>query len=570
MKAFLNRKVASFKEVLQDKSNIILILAALFFLALNVYKITLFNYYMIPYHSKAIFKYKLIFTALTLPFVYYFILLIRSRVWFAIVYVLQVLYILINISYYMYAHSYIHLLQWVTLFKEAFISVSNFAEPRSIKFMIAFIDLPLMIYFMLNYSKMINIKKKLNSVLLIILAFLMSFIFSIELNNYKNGEFFIASMVNDTYKGESAIVQRYGTVANSMVSVYKNSNQKRLISRLKYGNQITNSEEKQEKPNFIFIQIESMDSNAINKKHNNKYISPYLHSLSENHIYYPYALSYHKGGGTSDVEFSVINSVEPLDEFPAIKLINYEYSNSFVKKLALSGYSTVAFHGNIGSFYNRDTALPKMGFGKFYDITKMNLKEVGWGAPDDKVFDFALNTMKTLKEPYLSYIITMTSHGPFNAVSNYYENSNYDDMNDQRVRAYMNSISYTDQVIEAFVSKVRATVKNAYIFIYGDHTPSINTEDYKQASFILGNLYFEFVPLIIITPDNQKYQETKKVAYFGDIAPTVMNISGTIFDIKTFGQNLLNFKEGMSNEIPYKGNWYDREELFREIKRAVN
>jgi phosphoglycerol transferase MdoB-like AlkP superfamily enzyme len=296
---------------------------------------------------------------------------------------------------------------------------------------------------------------------------------------------------------------------------------------------------------------------------------PYLNSLREDSIYYPYMLSYHKGGGTSDTEFSVLNSVEPLDSFPAIKLTAYNYQNSLVSKLQKESYYTMAFHGNVGTFYNRDIALSKMGFTKFYDISTMNYEDEGWGAPDDKVFSFAVDKMAKSKQPFLTYIITMTSHGPFESARNYFNNTQYDDIEDEIVRNYYNSLNYVDNSIKDFVSQIQSKYSNTYIYIYGDHTPNINTEDYYQASLIEGDKYLEFVPLFIITPDKQKHVEDKEVASFLDIAPTILNTSTIPYTLYSDGINLLIPDRALSSAIPLKGASFNRQLLYDKISAHV-
>jgi phosphoglycerol transferase MdoB-like AlkP superfamily enzyme len=198
-------------------------------------------------------------------------------------------------------------------------------------------------------------------------------------------------------------------------------------------------------------------------------------------------------------------------------------------------------------------------------MRKMNLKDEGWGASDREVFDFAANTIKSLTEPFFSYIVTMTSHGPFTNARNYYNNSRYDNIKDDTVRNYFNSISYVDESIKNFVTDIRANCKNTYFFIYGDHTPSINNMYYSQAAFDLDGRYFEFVPLIIITPDAKQYKEDKEVASFLDISPTILYNSGISFDMKSDGHDLIN-QTTADNKIPFKGGEYDRADLFNIIK----
>jgi phosphoglycerol transferase MdoB-like AlkP superfamily enzyme len=277
-------------------------------------------------------------------------------------------------------------------------------------------------------------------------------------------------------------------------------------------------------------------------------------------------MSYHEAGATSDCEFSTINSVEPLDDYPSIKIGDYAYPNSIVRQLEKNLYSTIAFHGNVGNYFNRDVAYPKMGYQKLVDMTEMNLKDVGWGAPDSDVFKFAENRLKSEKEPFFAYTITMTSHGPFTNANNYYNNNNYDDVQDKTARDYMNSMSYVDQSIGNYVNYIRANFKNTYIFIWGDHTPNVNNNDYKQASFTDEGKYYEFVPLMIVTPDNKTYKENNIAASFLDVAPTIANASGMPYSINSDGIDLLN-RSGDAPKIPFKGGIADRSYLFDKVSK---
>jgi len=289
--------------------------------------------------------------------------------------------------------------------------------------------------------------------------------------------------------------------------------------------------------------------------------------LGQEFHYYPYTMSYHEAGGTSDCEFSAINSVEPLSDYPSMKINDYDYPNSIVRQLAGNSYDTVAFHGNVGSYFNRDVAYPKMGYRELADMAKMGLKDVGWGAPDNDVFSYAENRLKNEKQPFFAYTITMTSHGPFTNADNYYNNAVYDDVKDPTARNYMNSMSYVDQSVASYVNYIRANFKNTYIFILGDHTPNVNSGDYRQASFTEGDKYFEFVPLIIVTPDNRQYREDNIAASFLDIAPTIANASGVPYSIDSDGMDLLNRTEENNNRIPYKGESFDRSYLLEKISK---
>jgi lipoteichoic acid synthase len=553
-------------------------IAIVAFLILNALKIALFNGFLITKQDEGIFIYKFILTLLVVTLIYPLIYRAGSRITMAFFYVLQVLYMTVSLGYYLYFRSYLHILQYFSLFREAFSVAGNSAVPFDAKMLVVLIDLPVFIFILAACKGPGRQKIRLGKTAMAAMLASLLILASIETFNYVHKDSII-NMVKDTFTGESPIVERYGTLADNIVDLIHNGSNNSLSSRLNYGkeqssgtqpvmksaevkNPIEPAEVKTSaQPNYILIQVESMDANIVNQMYKGSYVTPYLHALESKSVYYPYTMSYHEGGGTSDCEFSVLNSVEPLSDYPALKLSGYDYPNSMVKILNDASYTTLAFHGNVGSFYNRDVAFPRIGYSGFYDMQKMQLPESGWGLPDDAVFNYAFNNLKTVNGVFFAHVITMTSHEPFNSARNYYNNSLYDDIGDKTVKEYYNSMSYVDKSIQDFVNKVQANFKNTYIIIYGDHTPNIKSSMYSQASFSMNGKYFEFVPMMIVTPDGTARKEKNEVASFLDIAPTVLKTSGIPCDFRSDGLDLAGSAPGIGN-LPFKGGSYDRSLLF--------
>ncbi|RCX14306.1 phosphoglycerol transferase MdoB-like AlkP superfamily enzyme [Anaerobacterium chartisolvens] len=533
-----------------------------FFILLNSVKITMFNFLIMESQTVWTFAYKLFFTLLFTVLVFYTSLTFKKPHVIVIAYIIQTAYIITMLCYYNYFRNYLHLFQVTALFTEGITSVKHFTIPWNNNLLTAILDLPLFLYVLITYKKISTFKTVLGPYLKYILIAPAVLIAAAEGWSLYSGSS-IVHFSKDYSAYESAIVEKYGTLANSLCDIITNKGGKNHIQHLKYGGTITATAKETAKPNFVIIQVESMDSNVVNHKYKGKYIAPYLHSVSQSSVYYPYTMSYHKSGGTSDSEFSVINSVEPLGNFPSIKLSDYSYPNSMLKRLSSANYASYAFHGNTGSFYNRNVAFDKMGFDTFYDINAMGMEDEGWGAPDHEVFDFALRVMENEEKPFISYIITMTSHMPFTNAENYYKNDLYDSIEDETVKNYFNSISYVDSAIKDFAEQISTRFENTYIIIYGDHTPNIITPEYTQASFETDGSYFEFVPLIIITPDRQVYHEKSRAACFLDVAPTVLNASGISFEIQSKGMDLIN-PVGYAT-VPFYGNDYNRAYLYERV-----
>jgi arylsulfatase A-like enzyme len=73
--------------------------------------------------------------------------------------------------------------------------------------------------------------------------------------------------------------------------------------------------------------------------------------------------------------------------------------------------------------------------------------------------------------------------------------------------------------------------------------------------------YFEFVPMMVLTPDGKVRKETKEVASFLDVAPTVLETSGISYDFMSDGQ-VLTGDSLESGDLPFRGGSYGRQLLF--------
>jgi lipoteichoic acid synthase len=514
-------------------------------------------------HSGMIKKYFIIFFFSTL------LVLWKRPVFFIAFYFLQTLYMFINMSYHYYFEGYLHINQYLGMFSEVFDLIKHKALPPVPFLWFLFLDFPFFIMCLIFYKKISKFNysfviKKSFYLIAGLIVFLAVSWDPIDPNAN------VLNIMNDAYSSDSHVVKKYGLLAFNFFDLLKYKDIRTRVQSINYGRAISLSESDTAHPNFILIQLESIDSYIINFRYKRKLVTPFLNLLSKQSVFYPFTLSFHKAGSTSDCEFSTISSIEPFDDFPSIKLRNYDYPNSMLKPLAKAGYDVLAFHGNRGSYFNRHIALKKMGFAYFYDMMAMKLEEKAWGAPDGEVFNYVQNKLKTQKSPFFYYIITMSSHEPFNLMQSYYSTNAYDDSKDELLKRFLTAMSYVDGELEKFVGSLRKNLKNTYIFIYGDHTPAIPNAVYRRASFSKNSVLFEFVPCFIITPEGTIFNETNQIASFLDIAPTILRASKISFEYRSNGVDLLFHGQDTSN-IAYNGNIFARSILFSQIKnQSVN
>jgi lipoteichoic acid synthase len=485
----------------------------------------------------------------------------RRRFLFIVFYVGQMLYMAVNLSYHFSFDGYLHISQYLGLCSEAFDLVKHSAVPGDVRLLWVLADVPFAVGLFLSYSSLSIIPPRIRVRILLYgcIASLIVFFWRTDATRDT-----IARVMNDPYSSDISVVNKYGLFAFNIVDLVNYHDGIRLIKRISYGPEVSSDGRAAPHPDIVTVQVESLDAYIVEAVCKNVFIAPYFHELASTSVYYPFMLSYHEAGSTSDCEFSTINSIEPFESYPSIKIRNYDYANSFLPRLTAAGYENIAFHGNRGSYFNRSAAFKKMGFSRFYDIFGMGLHETGWGAPDKSVFDFITAKLRAQREPFFYYVITMSSHEPFTLTRSYYRNDSFKSIDNVQTRDYFTVISYVDREVREFVRNVRNIRPGAYIFIWGDHTPVIGKDIYKRASFPADNKIFEFVPLFIITPDSQVFRETRYAVSFVDVAPTVLAASGSAYRIRSNGTNLLarSLKDG---PIAYRGGEYMRSDLYKRI-----
>jgi phosphoglycerol transferase MdoB-like AlkP superfamily enzyme len=355
------------------------------------------------------------------------------------------------------------------------------------------------------------------------------------------------------------IVRNYGMIWFVINSYFEDGQTpRRLYPRT--SNHVLRFPARKQNLNIILIQVEAMDAAAVTARYDGAPVMPFLNGLRDRCLYYPYVLSFHGGGGTSDCDFSVINSMEPPYDRSVYFTKDYFFPNSVVKIFRRAGYQALAFHGNTSECWGRGKAFRRIGYSFFWDIKALNLCPVGWGAPDEEVYRFTRRYLDKLDPPYFIHIITMSSHFPYESVSLYFNEPRYDEIQDEMVRRYFNSMTYTDRALQEFVVSCQ-TLKNTAIVIYGDHACNAKGSDFHNSKYKVGRFKLEFVPLFILMPDGRKYHEEKCAATFLDIGPTLLSISGLECKYNSDGTDLTKYPLRNSN-IPFHGTLLTRKKLL--------
>ncbi|ERI90712.1 arylsulfatase [Clostridiales bacterium oral taxon 876 str. F0540] len=304
--------------------------------------------------------------------------------------------------------------------------------------------------------------------------------------------------------------------------------------------------------NLIMIQVEALQQFVINKTIDGKEITPNLNKWVKKSAYFNNFFYQVSGGGTSDAEFMTNNSLYPAPSGAAYYLYAGNEYNSLGNALKNSGYSTAAFHGYKSTFWNRDVMYKNEGFDNFFNERDFNIdSQVGLGLSDKSFLSQSLEKLKTMQKPYYSFLITLSSHFPYDDQKNY-GNFYSGELSGTLIGDYINAIHYTDEALGSFFDNLdkEGILKDSVVVLYGDHNaiPDNKKDDLAKFEGVseLNDLQWAMlqkVPMFIHFPEDKNNGVYDTFGGEMDIYPTLANIF-SIESKNMLGKDLFNSTEG--------------------------
>lgn len=304
--------------------------------------------------------------------------------------------------------------------------------------------------------------------------------------------------------------------------------------------------------NLIIIQVEALQQFVINKSINGQEITPNLNAWLKRSAYFDNYYYQVAAGNTSDAELMTNNSLYPALEGAAAYLYCGDEFNSLPKALEKKGYTTSTLHGFREDFWNRSVMNKAEGYETFYGQRSFKIDEkVGMGLSDKSFLTQSENILKNQKQPYFSFLITLSSHYPFDDVK-HYGKFNVGEYEGTLLGNYIKGIHYTDEQLGMFLKKLDedGITKNSIIAIYGDHYAIPKNEEknlYKLLNITDGNelkwMELQKVPLIMHFPDDANKGVYHTFTGEMDLYPTIANL----YNLPTnylLGKDMFNAKDG--------------------------
>lgn len=302
--------------------------------------------------------------------------------------------------------------------------------------------------------------------------------------------------------------------------------------------------------NLIIVQMEAIQQFLINAVCNGREITPNLNRFIRDSVYFNNFYSQTGAGNTSDAEFLANTSLYPLGNSSVYFRFPGNTYDSIGTKLNEKNYLTMVFHANYPSFWNRQEMYHSLGFSQFISSRDFTMDDfLGWGLSDKSFFRQSLD-MSDVNGPFCSFMITLTSHHPFNFFN---ANEGFDTGSLEGTMAgdYIKAASYVDEAVGDLLYdlKRRGLYDNSVIILYGDHY-AFPKDQYKSLSDITGyefNEYnwirFQRVPFFIRIPGVKAKGVNDTVCGQIDLLPTIANLFG--FEVPyAIGHDIFNTVKG--------------------------
>ncbi|WP_282171491.1 LTA synthase family protein [Cytobacillus firmus] len=314
--------------------------------------------------------------------------------------------------------------------------------------------------------------------------------------------------------------------------------------------------------NVIYLHLESIQTFLMNYELHGEEVTPFLNSLieEENTTYFDNFFHQTAQGKTADAEFILENSLYGLPQGSAFTTKGMNTYNAAPAILKDKGYTSAVFHGNSGSFWNRNEIYKSFGYDNFFDADYYDLKPenmADYGLMDKPFFEQSMPYLKSLKQPFYSKFITVSHHYPYHMDQ---EQATIEPhtTGDKSVDNYFQTARYADEALKQFFEQLKASglYENSVIVMYGDHY-GISKNHNKAMEQVLGKEISAFdsaglqrVPLFIRVPGMEGGVNHE----FGgqiDLMPTLMHLLG--IDTKQylqFGTDLLS--ENHDDLVPFR------------------
>ena len=302
--------------------------------------------------------------------------------------------------------------------------------------------------------------------------------------------------------------------------------------------------------NVVVIHLESLQQFIIDYKYKDKdgkqyEVTPFLNQLFHDKQTFAFDNFFHQvgSGKTSDAETLMENSLFGLSQGPIMVQLGgkntFQAAPNILKQNG--NYTSAVFHGNDGTFWNRNEAYKHFGFDYFFDSSYFDLNSSNsfqYGLHDKYMIKDSIKYLERMQQPFYVKFLNVSNHYPFAPFKGKESGFPIADTGDDTVNGYFATANYLDEAVrELFDYFKKSGLYDKSIFIlYGDHYGISNTRAKNALSPLLGkspetwtdfdDMQMQRVPYMIHIPGQNKGFIDHTYGGQVDNLPTILHLLG--------------------------------------------
>jgi len=283
-----------------------------------------------------------------------------------------------------------------------------------------------------------------------------------------------------------------------------------------------------EKPNIVFIVVESLSARFTGMDGNKESLTPYLDKLARENFYFGNV--YATGTRTVRGLEAVSLNVPPTPGQSIVRREDCANMYNVGSALRAHGYVTEFIYGGYGYFDNMNTFFESNGFTVIdrNNIPKEEIiQETVWGVADEVLFKQCLKQLDknhAAGKPLLQVVLTTTNHRPFT-----FPEGRIDAPQGKRPSV----IKYTDWAINEFLEQSikKPWFENTVFVMIADH----NALAAGRVDLPISNYK---IPCIVYGPKYIKQGNNNRLMSQIDVMPTVLGMLGLSYESKNMGYDI--------------------------------
>ncbi len=249
---------------------------------------------------------------------------------------------------------------------------------------------------------------------------------------------------------------------------------------------------------MIYIHLESFQQFLIDYKLTDENglqheVTPFINSLYHSNSTFSFDNFFHqvKAGKTSDAETLMENSLFGLNQGSLFTQLGGKNTFQAAPDILsqTQGYTSAVFHGNAGTFWNRNETYKNLGYDYFFDSSYYDVNDDNsfqYGLHDKPFFQQSVQYLERLQQPFYSKFIAVSNHYPYSKFTNDEAGFPLANTNDETINGYFATANYLDTAVQEFFNYLKESglYDNSVIVLYGDHYGVSNSRNKNLAELV--------------------------------------------------------------------------------------